>query len=108
MGNYKNKKYPDTLAGFKDWCRDFPPLERGTKVRYYEKDGLYLCLEHVRGSYSGGGGYDFIGVTLKRYDSDDLDFDWVGMHDPEIAPLKPWLDERIARYEQVTGSKYYG
>jgi hypothetical protein len=104
MANYKNKQFPGTIEGFKDWCRTFDPLERGTKVRYYEWDGLYLCLEHIKGGTSYGA-YSFIGLTLRRYSLDEQDFEWVSKSDL-TGPERDWISAHVRQYEKLTGCKY--
>lgn len=103
MYNYKNLKFKDSLDGFKRWTYEFEPLERGENVKYFQKNGYYLSLEHVHGSYgSGNWKYDFVGATLRVFK--DYEFEFPNNKD-EI--LQTVFAAEIADYEKQNNSKMY-
>jgi hypothetical protein len=78
MGNYKNLKFSNTLAGFKDWVKEFPPLSpEDVKAQGFKKEGdIYLELQLVRGFLGSDG---FVAANIREYDHESKNFEYVGM-----------------------------
>ncbi len=96
MPNYKGIQYENTKEDFIKWNRDFPnPLDKGKYHRYYKKGDYYLCLCYVE--FMGG---KFVGKTLRKYNHDTKDFDFVSDEAEEQGLLSAW-ENRIRRYEST-------
>lgn len=72
--NYKGLTFDCTMSDFKRWTREFPPLEDGQDRKYYQYGEYFMSLEAVRGETMNLGQYGFIGLTLRKYDSEQKDF----------------------------------
>lgn len=69
--NYKGLTFKNDMDGFKKWCGAFPPMERGTDIKFYEKNGVYCSIEKVTMM-----GTSFAGITFRVYKEKDRDFEW--------------------------------
>lgn len=109
--NYKNLTFPNTTNGFRSWCKAFKHLFHSdiVKTGYYRKDFIDLSLEAIFGGGSctyylelnkvktmNMGNNYFLGISLRRYNEKDRDFDLVPI-DQEKEVLK-LFDTRIYNF----------
>lgn len=101
MANYKGLKFSNNLQEFKRWTKEFEPLERGTSNVFYQDGDCYCSIETVKGTPGGG---SFAGVTIRKYNHDERDFELQYDEDYEIA--EELFKDKINRYKKKHNLKY--
>jgi len=93
MTNFKNMKFPNTLEGFKRWCKTFPNAfsSETLKTCYYqaEKDEInyYMEINKVHSFLSDRQSPPkwFLGVGFRKYDTEQQDFIITSLDEKQIC-----------------------
>jgi hypothetical protein len=103
MSNYKGMKFPNTLTGFKSWCREFRHMcHSDVRVTdYYQHGNYYLeCNKVVIRELSGK---PFLGTSLRGYTEKDQDFGEHYLTEEEADILRLYFSERVEEFCRKNG-----
>lgn len=97
MGNYKNLKFENSMNGFKQWNKEFPPMDKdAVKAEGYKKhEDYYLECQLVQGFL---GANKFVNTSVRVYDPESKNFEYVGM-DKENELLSTVFKSKVESFK---------